>query len=241
MSTWPGCCCGEEPTFRVTVRGCNSMLLEGAVVTITMGGTDYTGTTDASGVVDLAIPATGSYSMSTSHPSGRFATQTGSGTRTSGLVTLDVLLLAATGYTCQDWESTGGTGNRDCVYPLANTLYLTDPIYGAVTLTFGGSNWGASKVVSYVACGPCPAGSITLSYGVGRVAGGDPSPVLQMSSRYGFSGCPQEGGPGIRTADATLAANDLDCPPAFLAPLTYVADGNFRTHCTGTHNFTLTE
>lgn len=242
----PGCpCCASGNTLRMTVQGCNNLVLAGATVAATLSGTTYTGTTDSLGVADVAIGGTGTYSVAVTYtPAARFATSTGNVVVSApGITTATRTLSAATGYTCQDWEAPGGTGNRDCVLPLANTLFLTDPTYGAVTLTYNGVNsWGGTKSVSYGACGICPAGTVSLDYGLPRTASA--GNVLGFSYGVDTSGCPSNLGIGGRQSLSGLgflAANTLACPPSLLATFTYNATSTDKTRCSGTHIFTLTE
>jgi hypothetical protein len=228
----------------VTVKGCNSFNYPGATVTATLSGVSTVGTTNGSGQVILSLQATGTYSLSVTEPTGRFATFTTTVSVTTCTTTTTVNLLVATGYHCQDWESAGGTGNRDCLLPLADTLFLTDSVYGGpTTLTWntGSSAWLGSKLVTYPACGLCThTGTATLRYALARVGGAGSALGLQYSA--GGLGCPTDGAATQVNATAVVPPNGLTCPAAFSATFSYTPDGFFNMFCSGPAvTFTITE
>jgi len=99
------CDCGETPpvcTLTFTVTGCNSQPLPGAVVTLTATGiTTSTGTTNSSGQAVVGFGAnSGTYTIT--HPSGRFASATGSFSACKVGLTASptVHLNNAAGYSC---------------------------------------------------------------------------------------------------------------------------------------------
>jgi hypothetical protein len=134
----------QGPSFCITVNGCCTTL---AGATVTIAG--VTSTTTSSGLVCWAGTVAGTYTWSVSKA--RFVTQTGMFTISScsgGTQTQNVDLAAASGYVC------AGTGNPYgcCVGlpsasqpalndPIPTTLFLTDSIAGAITLTYSGGAW----------------------------------------------------------------------------------------------------
>lgn len=130
--------CTSGRTIRVF--GCNSQPLPGATVTITGAGS-ATLTTDSSGYAYFFPAATGSYTGVVSHPSGRFKSTTFTWTQASlcAYSSVTFTLVAATGYSCCSFPGFSS------VYPVSNTLYITDP---GGTASFAASGCAGSLCVS---------------------------------------------------------------------------------------------
>jgi hypothetical protein len=253
----PGCpCCDETDTYTVTItlKGCNGLVASGASAYATDGVDTYTATADANGVAVIEVPSTGGYTVTGAYGSRLVAgiatevTVTGVGTQSPAAGLATHTMVPASGYHCQGWEATGGTGGRDCFLPLPNTLHLTDSRYGAVTLTFSTNAWFGSKSVSYPACGACPAGTISILYGLTATSrassSSTPSFCLFFQYNEAVGGCPTSvGGSASAPKPCALAPGDVTCPLAFEATFTHVNTGtnDAMTHCSGTTNFTVTE
>jgi hypothetical protein len=130
------------------ITGCNGSALPGATVSIWTNSTKTTllatGTTDASGYIDLNIATAGGaavyYEVAYSP---RFTTAAvTTGTIACGqyndLAPLTVALSPAAGYTCLS----------SCEVPLANTIHATFSTAGLVTLIKSGANWTATGTVA---------------------------------------------------------------------------------------------
>jgi hypothetical protein len=154
-----GCSCAPAPctvsrTFTVT-GACGPT--PGATVAVTKsGGSTATVTTNSSGVVTVTGLTSGSYTFTASFGT-RYATASGSFTVASNCVPSTgsiptVTLSPAAGYHCLCFCST----------PVADTLHLTDPVAGAVTLTYNPSSgfWEGAK-----------SGTWTSKYPAGGTAG----------------------------------------------------------------------
>lgn len=140
----PGCDCrcssGCDVTFGV--RGCNSILMAGASVSVWADSSKAvlygSGVTDGSGHATINVPPGGYYYEAT-HP--RF-TDTGSGTGTcsgaAGSVNVP-LSSAASGYVCTLF----------CGLPLPSTLHYSDTFNGSITLTWTGSVWRGSTTTTF--------------------------------------------------------------------------------------------
>lgn len=142
-----GCECEEPPpvcTRTVTVVGCRSNPLPGAVVTMTSsGGIVTSGTTDSSGVVVLAHGAA-SGAIAATHPSGRFSAFSGSFSGCTGTASQTITMTPATGHSCC-WGPTHPAALRDSPYPVnVAALEITDP---AGTQSFPQSGFSACNRV----------------------------------------------------------------------------------------------
>jgi hypothetical protein len=149
----------------------------GATVEFKQSGTTiYSGTTGSSGTVTLSIAA-GTYDRVVSR-SPRFTTSTTSVTVTSGTTSMTVALSAASGYHCSSC----------CVEPLADTLYLSDSIYGIdAILQWNGTAWSSNNSNAPHEWGPNRYHPITYN-DCHNVA--CPDPISQSGLVYGMtSGC----------------------------------------------------
>jgi hypothetical protein len=202
MFGWPGCCCNA---IRFTVHGCNAMPLAGVTVTVSLSGTDYVGTTDAAGVVEIAVPGVGTYSWTITSPSVRLQSQSSTVVvAASGVTDVGVRTLQpATGYRCINWENTGGDGSRKCAFPVAETLYLTDSVMGAFTLIYnaGGSGaWEFTRLVAWGGCAAypaCPSKDVDHQYSLFALRNTVDGPLaVQVRGRQGSAQdkCPSNSG-----------------------------------------------
>jgi len=176
-----------NPSIKFTVTGCCSQPLPNALVTI--AGATYT--TDSSGQVMLGLTDAGTYTWSVSKA--RFVTQTGSFTITAcdaGGKSLDVLLLAASGYVC------GIAVEPQFPYALADpiptTLNLTDSVYGSTTITYNAGTHSYSGTLAVAAtpvkCG-CPTSATVITYTLQSV--GTCAPEYESGFPYhAFGGVP---------------------------------------------------
>lgn len=156
--------CGQSKTVTAgckqtfAVRGCNSAALQGATVTVwtDSGKTTQlaTGTTDAGGNVTLYWNATCATSVYVEVSCPRFVTYTNTGAYTCAATTT-VSLSAASGYHCAGCSA----------IPLADTLHLTDSVYGSTTLSYSAGNW-VSGTTSWSFPGDvcCSAASFGMIY-----------------------------------------------------------------------------
>lgn len=148
----------------------------------------------------------------------------------------------ATGYVCF----------RNCAYPVATTLHLTDPVYGGpVTLTwnpsfFGGGAWVGTQAVSYAGGGGCPARTLTITYFYR--ASGPPANPEDLGIQWNVLGtapnCPDNTGTG--TIGYGVVQSSLTCPPSFSVSLpldrtTLSADAQRVYGSSGTVTWTVTE
>lgn len=223
-----------------TIHGCSSGFsgseLGGVTVTATSGASTYSTTSNPDGTYALYLGDAGTYTVSFSKA--RFITQSHSVSITECGTALNVDMLPAAGYRCINWG-----GANFCNTPLPETLFLTDPDYGAVTLTYdagiGTGYWTGTKAVSYPGgCSDCPPANITVSYFLARVVSSITGALsISFPSSFGANSCP--GGPGIGTA-TNFAGNTLACPPAFLGTFSLNPGGSDQLYCAdGT--FTVTE
>ncbi len=209
-----GGCCGANCTVTFTVLGCNGIAYP-TVPTVNVydhsGGTLLaTGTVNGSGVVALSWSgATGTYWVTITGQSARFAAFASSQSLTCG-GSKSLQLAVATGYTCV-------TG---CLYPLANTLTLTDSVIGTCTLTFGGGSWTGSIVYTYPGftnfgcfCS-CLASTVTVNYNFGTAL------TLGWSFKCNPNAqraCPDDGAGTLRTVATTGVGTSASstCPTSF--------------------------
>ena len=146
-------CC---QTFNV--KGCSSTALQGATINIYdhAGGTLLTsGTTNSSGLSTLLWNRACASSVYVTISCSRFTTYTATLTLTANGTT-NVTLSPAAGYDC-----TGCTA-----IPLADTIYLTDSVYGGpVTLTYSAGNWVSGTTSwSFPGDACCGAASFGMVY-----------------------------------------------------------------------------
>lgn len=226
--------------------------LSGVSVAVSQNGSPLgTFTSDSAGkVAGVEAPlnvADFPLSATASHP--RFATQTvGLSACAAGAVGLIAGGVAA-GYHC----------SNSCSLPLADTLHVTDPVYGGtVALTYSGAgvdaNWSGSQLVDYPGGGPCAASAgvlvrYTLYVCDNPVAGRTQVFEVAWETPAG-STCPQAGAGFNGTARLPLspaAAVVASCPPAFLLKLNQgdrsamtVSQQQFYG-ATGLLTFTITE
>jgi hypothetical protein len=212
----------SRAAFTVTAIGCHGLGLPGATITISGGtGGPWTfGPTDASGVATGPSPAIASgvsYTVTASHP--RYS-DTPSSTLTLANCGSSVALSFATpgsSYAC---------GKDTCAYPYARTLTLSDPSFGAITLTWAASGahgvgWYGTTTASSPACvgGGCAAASgVKVDY----FWDGGSGPGDNLLISYSASGsCPcASGSPGCTDGagnqNVVASSFALTCPPAFL-------------------------
>jgi hypothetical protein len=141
------------------------------------GGGSASGVTDGSGNVTFSGLAADTYTRTAVAPAARFVTTSASAAVTCGTTaTLPIAFTIASGFTCGD----PSFGSPCSPRPVANTLFLTDPILGSVTLTFSGSSWSGTLTVSRSsvrdsACSNAATRNVTITYGltpVGPSVGG---------------------------------------------------------------------
>jgi len=139
--------CNNPAQLTVNVQGCNALNLSGATVTASLTGQpNVVGTTDGGGNATLLLPATGTWTITTT--SSRFGTDTSSKTVTGNgqILTLAVVLTPTSSYVCVS----------GCAQPLSKTLKLTDPnnTITPLTLTYDAvsTTWIGCYVKSAVVC-----------------------------------------------------------------------------------------
>jgi len=144
---------GTTATLTGTIRGCNTVVLPGATVTVTDGATTLaTATTDGSGNYTATWSSAGGTFVTvtvTYTLNARFASNSASVSIPScnGTATRNAGLSPATGYQC---DPCGG------VMPISETLTLTPPFGSPMTLTWGaGSGWSGSHTPTYTAAEFC--------------------------------------------------------------------------------------
>lgn len=169
----PGCCCTYP--LCITVTGCNGDLLSGVSVSVTLGATTYTGTTNGSGVVCFDVTI-GTWSISVT---------------ASGVTTTTTVAVSGT-------TSTTVSMTSAWLASLPSTLYLTTNL-GSFTLAKTGSSWkwtGRTYFSGILVAAPflgancgsassagCPT-EITLSF-----SGGLPA-CFQASALFKAAFCP---------------------------------------------------
>lgn len=161
MITRRRCCCAPPVvcTRTVTVRGCNSNPLPGAVVTMTStGGIVTSGTTNSSGVVVLAHGAS-SGTITATHSSGKFNSFSGSFTGCTGSASQTITMTPGADYSCC-WGASHPAALRDSPYPVnIAALEITDP---AGTQAFSQSGFGpCNRVVCSGRSGASDVGAIS--------------------------------------------------------------------------------
>lgn len=200
MSFWY-CCCTQPPPggcAKITIKafGCNGGVSpQTLTITVTGNGNTYTGASTP--FTTPALP-NGTYTWSVTSP--RFNTQSGTVTITcpQADVTVQVNLVAASGYVCL----------QGCDTPWNRTLNLTDSYYSvATTVTYNDATFryeGTGGPVNVVACGltggvySCQAHTVSIDYsGVPGAMGGAASPALDCQGSTitgpGSVSCPPNG------------------------------------------------
>jgi hypothetical protein len=121
--------CSTNESVNVTVSGCFGFPLPGAVVTYS-GPDSGSVTTDAAGEASFFTDKTGSFSFTVAHPSGRFASASGTFAKATKCTAAGITrqLSPASGFVCCDVLKGGSSP-----YPISKTLTLTDPS-GATTV-----------------------------------------------------------------------------------------------------------
>lgn len=231
------CGCGSACSQTFTVQGCISGLAGATVEVWDSGGTTLlqSGTTNGSGQVTLTWTGTGSIVAKVTGMSARFAAFSQSMTVTCG-GTRTLSLSAATGYSCC----------AACNLPLANTLFLTDSIVGAVTLTHSGSTWTGTVVYSYPQCvtalTTCVAVSVTLTYTFQCTGSGSFSCTVSGKHVTGGPGVCCPGGPFNTGTISSFASNTAagSCPTSFLWSAGFT-DTTCNLYCGATATITVTE
>lgn len=215
----------------VTVRGCAvtglANTIAGATVTATLGADSYTGTTNGSGVIAIPIQANGTYTVTVTEATGRL-TYSASVVVACGTTTHTANMTAAAGYHCIDWTSAWGCAP----YPIADTLFLTDALYGAVTLTWNGTNaWVGTKTITTPACNlgsfSCPSqAGIPLTYTLSQTStlntttGGGRNACTPGWHVNATSGCPDTTG---ATTGLQVRITAVTCPTAAFSSTHHVA------------------
>jgi hypothetical protein len=204
-----------------TAYGCGliDMVIPGVAVTATLGADTYSAVTDSLGVATIAVQSAGTYSITSSHPSGRIASVTNNLIVSGCTTNLNRSHNPGTGYHCF----------HGCALGVADTLFLTDSTYGAVTLTFSVPNnrWQGSGSGSYAGCGGCPAKAVVISYTMTQ----DGHLTAQIDSPVGQ--CPANLGAPTLTYVSSL------CPPAAFEAV-YTISPTTAGWCSGS-TFTITE
>lgn len=214
--------------LRVTAIGCGASgagrQVVGATVTASRLGTNYLGITDASGVADIALPANGTYAVTIAEALGRLA-YSGSVVVSCGVgvIPLAATMLPTAGYHCISWTTAACRP-----YPIADTLHLTDPLYGPTTLTWNNttSRWEGSITVTIPACPPSPCATavgVVLYYFLAptsslyTIDGGTNRWALTTTIRVnGGTGCPDPTNTGPLTGIQTWVSA-VTCPPSAFA------------------------
>lgn len=198
-------------TYTVNVKGCTHNL-PGITVTFVQGATTTSGTTDSLGNVTLTgIPTgiTGTMTVT----GARWATQSVAGIVPSGCTanSRNFVLSPASGFFC----------HACCVTPLPNTMFLTDSVFGAVTL----GNGAAFQMWTSFPCGTC-AGQNNVQFHYGLI--------------NDSSGCSVEADWKIRSSDSCPCDNTtgtlcVGTITAYSVPGTFTCpDPTGTTHFSGT-------
>lgn len=129
-----------------TKDACSGATLTGSSVTITKGGTSYSGTTDSSG--KFCTPpgiASGTWNWTASPPAGySYLGSTSGSVSVSGCTSVSTSFPVVAGNVCVN-------GCHNCVgLTISSTLYLTDQ-YGTHTLTYdsGTNSWKCCFITTY--------------------------------------------------------------------------------------------
>jgi hypothetical protein len=223
----------------VQINGCNTMPLAGATVTATLADAAYTAVSDSAGVAKVAVGGRATYTVTATHPSGRFTppastTATFAAGATDCAVARTMTFAAATGYRCVDW-CVGCLPvmfpGMKCVYPYAETLFMSDSVYGGTvtldffpkTSPFNEDRWEGTRTLSVPASDVCPAVTLDVIYLITRVqapVGGHANLLGIQTNANGFDpgGGVCSGGADIsaynRENAEALTSGDLVCPPA---------------------------
>lgn len=189
----PSGCCQS-----IAVFGCDDIdVIEGAEISIydEEGGTLLAQKT--AGVGGLAIllwEGSCDVHVVITEPSGRLA-YADDHTFTSGSASF-LTMVPATGYQCMG-----------CAYPVPDTLHTTHPVFGALTYTYSGGEWHATKVYSHPGYAGCSASTVTVT--ITYTPGG----TYQEDWKSDGAGCPSDLGGDDNTAYWNITGGD--CPPSF--------------------------
>lgn len=188
----------------IHVVGCSA--LPGASVSIVQGGTTQSGTTDGSGNVSFTLDSGVQATITTTAV--RWATATNFVTPSgcsANTVTVTMTVVSGSNYKC----------SCPCPYPQKPTLFLTDSIYGAVTLTYvTGLQWTGTKTVGFAGCGACPAASnVKVNYSFDACGLG-----ITWSYDNTANNCPHDQSTTTFTsASPTITRTSVTCPDAATA------------------------
>lgn len=230
-------CSGAGGGCAVTFKaiGCNTAALGSATGTTSVSVWDTSakgtlcdsGVADSTGTISLSLlpyrspPLT--YYYEAAHSSGRFGALSGTFTCNPSPINLPFGNSVSAGYAC---SPIGG-----CALPWPTTLYYSDSLIGAVTLTYAGgaaNEWTGFGSFAYAGCGspapPCPPVTTvpvqitisntlqTIQFGFGRAA-------IFPTSRLCPNGGASKIGPQAFFAGTT--------PTAFVTCLTFIGTGAF--------------
>jgi len=247
FSVWDiiNCGCTTSCSQAFTVTGCGGIAYPGLTVSVytSSGGTLLaSGTTNGSGQVALSWSgSSGTYWVAITGQSARFAAYGQSLALTCGGSKV-IALATASGYHC-DCSASG------CLLPVADTLFLTDGVYGAVTLAYGSrtftliggtpqtlTGWWGTIGVPYVgACFVCAGGTATLDY---FYSCGLVNLYSNICSAGASGSCLWFPGAGVfagyqEVASTALQARTWSCPPSFGLASTAIQINSCLTYCNG--------
>lgn len=247
LTTFVVASCAANPVTVVlgrTIRGwvhtpCGSGL-RGLTATFThaTSGRVYVGVTGTEGGspqenLGIAVAESGIFNYSI--PAYRHVTKTGTLTASAFFcvtAVADIELAAESGYHCVIHTACGsypsGLDGQDCQYPLTDTLFLTDGVYGAVTLTHSGATWVGTKAVTITCGGGAIAATGTWTLSQNSIVSGY---ILRIN--FAHSGGTIGGG------DPACTGTGDFCPPhvAYLGEFTTAING---AYCSPT-SITITE
>lgn len=200
------CCCKKGCVVTFTVYGMFG--LPAPSVTVTIGSTSQD--TDSNGQVTFTLEP-GTYTYTVTSP--RFTTYTGSVTVNNDCT--------ATGNTSHLSPASGYSPMNGCALPVANTLHVTDSVFGSYTLTHSGSDWvtniaGASGG-GYCSCASQP-GALTVRM---RVTPFGTLGAYKILAQWAcdVDACPIPGDPTFGCA--LIGILSRFCPPELSMTLTY--------------------
>jgi hypothetical protein len=187
--------------YKFNVEGCNFIAAEGVTVSAWTSAAKTTllgtGTTDSSGdilIVSTERTTNGHYEITGS----RFTSLSGNGLLSSATSTNNFSLTATASYHCD---------SGICGWPIAGTLHMTHPVFGAVTLTYSSGHWTGTKAYSYpgniAGGGSCAGATVTVSFDMDEGYG------YTESWPYDGSDCPTDS--GTNTATAFWTFEGVDC------------------------------
>ena len=153
----PGCkCCGNSAySLTYSVRGCNASLTTATATATLAGQPTITAVANAMGQITLPFTSSGTWSVVTDDPSGRFAATTHSVVvPSSGPIVMSgtpsPTVDGSTGLYVFPLPPGSAYACCGCNYPLAKTLYLSDP-FGTEPLLYDTA--GGPGGVGYLTCG----------------------------------------------------------------------------------------